>query len=100
MDFPRVLVACDRESSVSGVTVMMRILFTGSLPALVLAAIAVADGNGAIAQTAPAIPPALGMPDKVETRIGTLESSDGVPTLPPEPMTISSKSEPCAVIVA
>jgi hypothetical protein len=35
----------------------------------------------AAAQTAPAIPPALITPDKVETRIGTLEFKDGAPSL-------------------
>ncbi len=34
----------------------------------------------AAAQTAPAIPPSLVTPDKVETRIGTLEFKDGAPS--------------------
>lgn len=32
------------------------------------------------AQTAPAIPPAINTPNKVESRLGTLEFKDGVPT--------------------
>ncbi|MET0743617.1 MAG: DUF1254 domain-containing protein, partial [Microvirga sp.] len=35
---------------------------------------------GAMAQTPPAIPPALVTPDKVETSIGTLEFKDGAPS--------------------
>ncbi|MEH2504092.1 hypothetical protein V1290_002903 [Bradyrhizobium sp. AZCC 1578] len=35
----------------------------------------------AVAQTAAAIPPSLVTPDKVETRIGTLEFKDGAPTI-------------------
>ena len=34
----------------------------------------------AAAQTAPAIPPSITTPDKVETRIGTLEFKDGAPS--------------------
>jgi hypothetical protein len=34
----------------------------------------------AAAQTAPAIPPAISTPDKVETRLGTLEFKDGAPS--------------------
>jgi hypothetical protein len=34
----------------------------------------------AAAQTAPAIPPAISTPDKVETRIGTLDFKDGAPS--------------------
>ena len=34
----------------------------------------------AIAQTAPAISPAISTPDKVETRIGTLDFKDGMPS--------------------
>jgi hypothetical protein len=34
----------------------------------------------AVAQTAPGIPPAITTPGKVETRIGTLEFSDGMPS--------------------
>ena len=33
----------------------------------------------AAAQTAPAIPPSVSTPDKIDTRIGTLEFKDGVP---------------------
>jgi hypothetical protein len=32
-----------------------------------------------VAQTAPAIPPSVSTPDKVETRIGTLNFKDGAP---------------------
>src|SRR3954469_25723790 len=34
----------------------------------------------AAAQTAPAIPPSITTPDKVESRIGTLEYKDGAPS--------------------
>ena len=34
----------------------------------------------AAAQTPPAIPPAISTPDKVETRIGTLDFKDGMPS--------------------
>ena len=34
----------------------------------------------AAAQTAPAIPPSITTPDKVESRIGTLEFKDGAPS--------------------
>jgi hypothetical protein len=34
----------------------------------------------AAAQTAPAIPPSVTTPDKVETRIGTLDFKDGAPS--------------------
>ncbi|MBR1237673.1 hypothetical protein [Bradyrhizobium sp. AUGA SZCCT0182] len=34
----------------------------------------------ATAQTAPAISPAISTPDKVETRIGTLDFKDGMPS--------------------
>jgi hypothetical protein len=34
----------------------------------------------AAAQTAPAISPAISTPDKVETRIGTLDFKDGMPS--------------------
>src|SRR3954447_20020925 len=34
----------------------------------------------ATAQTAPAIPPSITTPDKVETRIGTLDFKDGAPS--------------------
>jgi hypothetical protein len=32
-----------------------------------------------VAQTAPSIPPSITTPDKVETRLGTLEFKDGAP---------------------
>jgi hypothetical protein len=50
-------------------------------PLAVLAASAVlALPHLAAAQTATGIPPAITTPDKVETRIGTLDSKDGVPS--------------------
>ena len=45
---------------------------------IVLAAIAVQVSQG-FAQTAPEIPPSITTPDRVDTRIGTLEFKDGVP---------------------
>ena len=36
--------------------------------------------NWAAAQTAPAISPSISTPDKVETRIGTLDFKDGMPS--------------------
>ena len=53
---------------------------------ITLVAILVACGVAALpslaaAQTAPAIPPLLATPDRVETRIGTLEFKDGAPTV-------------------
>jgi hypothetical protein len=41
---------------------------------------ALALPHWAAAQTAPAIPPSVITPDKVETRIGTLEFKDGAPS--------------------
>jgi hypothetical protein len=49
------------------------------MPAAILAATALVGGNGAAAQTAAAIPSSITTPDKVETRIGTLEFKDGAP---------------------
>jgi hypothetical protein len=46
--------------------------------AIILAAIAV-QGSQGFAQTAPEIPPSIITPDRVDTRIGTLEFKDGVP---------------------
>lgn len=43
-------------------------------PALILS-------HFASAQTTSAIPPSLNTPDRVETRIGTLEFKDGAPTV-------------------
>ena len=51
-----------------------------SMPATILAATVLAGGNGAAAQTATAIPPSITTPDKVETRIGTLDFKDGAPS--------------------
>lgn len=53
-----------------------------NLPALtvILAASLFVNGK-AVAQTAATIPPSLLTPDKVETRIGTLEFKDGAPTI-------------------
>ena len=50
------------------------------LPAAAFACTLLALPQMAAAQTAPAIPPALITPDKVETRIGPLEFRDGVPS--------------------
>ena len=47
--------------------------------AVVVACVMPALPHFAAAQTAPAIPPSISTPDKVETRIGTLEFKDGVP---------------------
>jgi hypothetical protein len=47
---------------------------------LILATTLIAGGEAA-AQTAPATPPSLVTPDRVETRIGTLEFKDGAPTV-------------------
>ncbi|MBT1513748.1 DUF1254 domain-containing protein [Bradyrhizobium sp. SRL28] len=53
-----------------------------NLPILtvILAATLAANGE-TVAQTAAAIPPSLTTPDRVETRIGTLEFKDGAPTV-------------------
>ena len=51
-----------------------------SMPATILAATVLAGGNGAAAQTATAMPPAISTPDKVETRIGPLDFKDGAPS--------------------
>ena len=48
--------------------------------AVILACVALTLPQLAAAQTAPAIPPTITTPDKVETRIGTLEFKDGVPS--------------------
>jgi len=40
-----------------------------------------ASAGSAIAQVPPAVPPILVTPDKVETRIGTLEFKDGAPSV-------------------
>ena len=59
---------------------MKHIQSTLSALAIVLAAAVFPGGNEAAAQTAPAIPPALTTPDRVESRIGPLEFRDGVPS--------------------
>ncbi len=48
--------------------------------ALALACATLALPRLAVAQTAPAIPPAITTPDKVETSIGTLQYKDGAPS--------------------
>ena len=53
--------------------------FLGPLAAVVACA-ALTLPDFAAAQTGPAIPPSLTTPDKVETRIGTLEFKDGAPS--------------------
>src|SRR5262245_49124297 len=50
-----------------------------SMPAAVLVATVLVGGNGAAAQTATAIPPSITRPDKVESRLGTLDFKDGAP---------------------
>ena len=45
----------------------------------VVSCVVLALPHMAAGQTAPAIPPSISTPDKVETRIGTLEFKDGVP---------------------
>jgi hypothetical protein len=49
------------------------------LAALLVATVITAAG-GATAQTSSAIPPAITTPDKVETRVGTMEFKDGMPS--------------------
>jgi hypothetical protein len=56
------------------------LLRSAALAALIAACTALALPHLAAAQTAPAIPPALSTPDKVETRIGTLDFKDGMPS--------------------
>ncbi len=51
-----------------------------SLLAIAFAATVFPGAGEAEAQTTPAIPAAITTPDKVETRIGTLEYKDGAPT--------------------
>ena len=58
---------------------MQHLLSTFSMQALILAAM-VFNGNEAAAQTSAPIPPAISTPDKVETRIGTLDFKDGMPS--------------------
>ena len=48
--------------------------------AILLASTTHLNGSTAVAQTAGAIPPSIVTPDKVETRIGTLDFKDGVPS--------------------
>ncbi|HVR59942.1 MAG TPA: DUF1254 domain-containing protein, partial [Pseudolabrys sp.] len=59
---------------------MQHLLRTFSMQALILATMVFTGGNGAAAQTAAAISPAISTPDKVETRIGTLDFKDGMPS--------------------
>jgi hypothetical protein len=51
-----------------------------SVLATILAATVFTGGHEAAAQTAPAISPAISTPDKVETRIGTLDFKGGMPS--------------------
>jgi hypothetical protein len=51
-----------------------------SMPAAILAATVLVGANGAGAQTAAAIPPSITTPDKVESRLGTLDFKEGAPT--------------------
>jgi hypothetical protein len=54
-------------------------LINGTMTA-VLAANFFSGGREAAAQSTSGIPPAITTPDKVETRIGTLEFKDGAPS--------------------
>jgi hypothetical protein len=56
------------------------LLRSAALAAVVTACTALALPRLAAAQTAPAISPAISTPDKVETRIGTLDFKDGMPS--------------------
>ncbi|WP_414645903.1 DUF1254 domain-containing protein [Bradyrhizobium sp. 26S5] len=58
---------------------MQHLLSTFSMQALILAAM-VFNGNEAAAQTSAPISPAISTPDKVETRIGSLDFKDGMPS--------------------
>jgi hypothetical protein len=58
---------------------MQHLLSTFSMQALILAAMVFNGGNEADAQTAP-ISPTISTPDKVETRIGSLDFKDGMPS--------------------
>jgi hypothetical protein len=51
-----------------------------SISAAMLAATVLVGGNGATAQTAAPIPSSITTPDKVESRLGTLEFKDGAPS--------------------
>jgi hypothetical protein len=51
-----------------------------SASAIVFAVTLVAGGGEVIAQSSPPIPPSLVTPDRIETRIGTLEFKDGMPS--------------------
>jgi hypothetical protein len=51
-----------------------------SMPAAILATTVLVGGNGAAAQTTAPIPPSITTPDKVESRLGTLDFKDGAPT--------------------
>jgi len=50
------------------------------MPAAILAVTVLVGGYGAAAQTAAPIPPSITTPDKVESRIGTLDFKDGAPS--------------------
>jgi hypothetical protein len=51
-----------------------------SMPAAILVAMVLVGGNDAAAQTAVPIPPSITTPDKVESRLGTLDFKDGAPS--------------------
>src|SRR5437870_773487 len=53
---------------------------TFSMLATILAATVFTGGNEAASQTSTPISPAITTPDKVETRIGTLDFKDGMPS--------------------
>jgi len=50
------------------------------MPAAILVAMVLVGGNDAAAQTAVPIPPSITTPDKVESRLGTLDFKDGAPS--------------------
>ena len=56
------------------------LLRSAALAAVIAACTVQALPQMAAAQTAPAIAPAISTPDKVETRIGTLDFKDGMPS--------------------
>jgi hypothetical protein len=56
-----------------------RTFINGVLAAMLVATVITVAGE-ATAQTSSAIPPAITTPDKVETRMGTLDFKDGVPS--------------------
>ena len=56
-----------------------RTFIDGALVAVLVATVITVAGK-ATAQTAPAIPPAITTPDRLQTSLGTLEFRDGAPS--------------------